>query len=170
MINMKKTFKSIFYIIACVAVFLALIKVYNNSFSSNSAVAFEWEKQVNIYFSNSEMGSNEDCLKVFPVSRTIINAETLGPGSLEALLKGVSDTEKESGYFTNLNSEILLKRFDIINKIAYIDFDTSFNKEVSGSCRVMGIRSQIETTLNSLPDIDSVVISVGGQTEGILEP
>ena len=118
MINMKKTFKSLFYIIACVAVFLVLIKVYNNSFSSNSAVAFEWEKQVNVYFSNSEMGSNDDCLKVFPLSRTIINAETLGPGSLEALLKGPSDTEKKSGYFTNLNEEILLQRFEIVNKVA----------------------------------------------------
>src|SRR3989344_7794080 len=167
---MKKAFKSFFYIIACAAVFVVLIKVYNNSFSSSTAIAFEWKKQVNVYFSNSKMGSDDDCSKVFPVSRIIINAETLGPGSLEALLKGPSDTEKKSGYFTNLNEEILLQRFEIVNKIAYIDFNARFNEGVGGSCRVMGIRSQIETTLNSLPDIDATVISVGGQTEGILEP
>jgi len=167
---MRKAFKSFFYIIACAAVFVVLINFYNKSFSSSTAAAFEWEKQVNVYFSNSKMGSDGDCSKVFPVSRTIINAETLGPGSLEALLKGPSDTEKESGYFTNLNEEILLQRFEIVNKVAYIDFNTRFNEGVGGSCRVMGIRAEIENTLNSLPDIDATVISVGGQTEGILEP
>lgn len=167
---MRKFSKSVFYIIACAIVFIVLIKVYNNSFHSNKAVAFEWNKQVEVYFSNSEMGSNEDCTKVFPVTRTIINAETLGPGALEALLKGVSDTEKASGYFTNLNKGILLQRFEIVNKVAYIDFDTSFNEGVEGACRVEGIKTQIETTLNNLPDIDSTIISVGGQTEGILEP
>ena len=77
---MKKAFKSFFYIIACAAVFVVLIKVYNNSFSSSTAIAFEWKKQVNVYFSSSKMGSDDDCSKVFPVSRIIINAETLGPG------------------------------------------------------------------------------------------
>ena len=64
----------------------------------------------------------------------------------------------------------MLQRFEIVNKVAYIDFNTRFNEGVGGSCRVMGIRAEIENTLNSLPDIDATVISVGGQTEGILEP
>jgi hypothetical protein len=51
-----------------------------------------------------------------------------------------------------------------------VDFGSSFNRGVAGSCRVAAIKAQIETTLNNLPDIDSVVISVNGQTKGILEP
>lgn len=146
-----------------------LVKVFNGS-SPNSANAFEWEKQINIYFGNSKMGSSEDCSKVFPVSRTILNAETFGPGALEALLNGVSEKEKGAGYFTSLNDGILLQKFEIKDKVAYIDFDSRFNEGMGGSCRVTNIKSQIETTLNSLPDIDSVVLSVNGKTEGILEP
>ena len=75
-----------------------------------------------------------------------------------------------SGYFTSLNDGILLQKFEIIDKVAYIDFSSQFNEGVAGSCRVQSIMAQIENTLNTLPDINSVVISVDGQTEGILEP
>lgn len=162
-------FKYFLYIIICATVIFGLVKVFNGS-SPNSANAFEWEKQINIYFGNSKMGSSEDCSKVFPVSRTILNAETFGPGALEALLNGVSEKEKGAGYFTSLNDGILLQKFEIKDKVAYIDFDSRFNEGMGGSCRVTNIKSQIETTLNSLPDIDSVVLSVNGKTEGILEP
>ena len=156
-------------IIVGALVLFILVKAFNGSLS-NSAIAFEWKKQVNVNFGNSGMGSSEDCSKVFPVSRTILNAETFGPGALEALLKGVSPQEKEAGYFTSLNDGVLIQRFEIKDKVAYVDFNSNFNKGVAGSCRITNIKAQIETTLNNLPDIDSVVISVGGQTEGILEP
>ncbi len=146
------------------------VKNYNKFFSYNSAGAFEWEKTVDVYFGNKNMGSLEDCSKVFPVSRVILNAETFGPGALEALLNGVFEKEKEAGYFTGLNDKILLQKFEIKNKTAYVDFNSRFNEKVAGSCKVTAIKSQIETTLNNLPDIDSVVLSVNGQTEGILEP
>lgn len=157
------------YIIICALVLFAMVRVFNGS-SSNSANAFEWEKQVTVYFGNKEMGSSEDCSKVFPVSRVILNAETFGPGALEALLNGVSEEEKTTGYFNSLNSGILLQKFEIKNKVAYIDFNSRFNEGIGGSCRITNIKSQIETTLNNLPDIDSVVLSINGQTEGILEP
>lgn len=167
---MRKTFKSFLYIVACAAIFLILVKVYDGSLPSNSASAFEWEKSVNIYVGNSERGSSEDCAKVFPLARTIINAENLGPGSLEALLKGVSEKEKSDGYFTSLNEEVLIQGFEVVEKVAYVDFSSKFNEGVGGSCKVTSIKSQIENTLNNLPNIDSVVISVNGETEGILEP
>lgn len=167
---MKKVLKYFSYIIICVAIFLAFVKIFGGSFSPDSALAFEWEKQVNVYFGNKNMGSSEDCSKVFPLSRTILNAETFGPGALGALLKGVSAGEKEAGYFSSLNDGILLQKFEIKNKTAYVDFDSRFNEGMGGSCRVTAIMSQIENTLNNLPDIDAVVISVNGETEGILEP
>lgn len=155
-------------IIVGALVLFILVKAFNGSLS-NSAIAFEWKKQVNVNFGNSGMGSSEDCSKVFPVSRTILNAETFGPGALEALLKGVSPQEKEAGYFTSLNDGVLIQRFEIKNKVAYVDFNSRFS-EVAGSCRITNIKSQIETTLNNLPGIDSTVISVNGETKGILEP
>lgn len=167
---MKKFLKYFLYIIACTAAFFLLANYLNGSAQNNQANAFDWEKQVNVYFGNSEMGSSEDCSKVFPLSRTILNAETFGPGAIEALLKGVSEREKESGYFTSLNDGVLLQKFEIKDKVAYVDFNSRFNEKMGGSCRVQNIKSQIETTLNNLPDIDSVVVSVNGETKGILEP
>jgi spore germination protein GerM len=166
---MNKILKYFLYALVCVVIFFAFIKIFGGS-SPNSASAFEWTKTVNVYFGNKNMGSSEDCSKVFPVSRTVINAETLGPGTLEALFKGVSETEKAAGYFTSLNDGTLIQKFEIKDKVAYIDFNSRFNEGVAGSCKITAIKSQIETTLNNLPDIDSVVISVNGQTKGILEP
>jgi len=167
---MSKVLKSFLYIATCVIVFLILIKVYTGSSNSKVVDAFEWEKEVNIYLSNSKMGSDEDCSKVFPVTRKILNAETFGPGALEALLKGLNLEDKENGYSTAINDNVLVQKFEILNKVAFVDFNSGFNEGVAGSCRVEAIVAQIENTLNNLSDIDSVVISVNGKTEGILEP
>ena len=167
---MPKLLKYFLYVLAGVAVILIVFKTFNDSVSNNSANAFEWEKEVNIYLSNSKMGSNDDCTKVFPVARKIINAETFGPGALEALLKGPTFEEVADGYSTTINDNILVQRFEILEKVAHVDFDSRFSEGMGGSCRVQALRSQIEATLNALPDIDSVVISVNGETEGILEP
>ena len=166
---MRKELKYFTYLLACLAIFLVFVKIFGGSISPNSVSAFEWQKQVNVYFGSKDMGSPEDCSRVFPVARTILNAETLGPGSLEVLLKGVSETEKTAGYYTSINDKVLLQKFEVKNKVAYVDFNARFS-EVGGSCNVQAIKAQIEKTLNNLPDITSVVISVNGQTEGILEP
>jgi len=167
---MKKILKYFSYMAVCALIFFVFVKIFGNTVSPDSASAFEWEKQINVYFGNVNMGSNEDCSKVFPVSRTILNAETLGPGALVTLLKGVSEEEKRSGYFTSLNDGALLKGFEIRNKVAHVDFNSRFSENIGGSCRIQAIRSQIENTLNNLPGINSVVISINGKTEGILEP
>lgn len=162
--------KKALILVICAAAVLFIIAIYNGYRSTNSANAFEWEKQVYVYLGNSEMGSSEDCSKVFPVARTILNAETFGPGALDALLKGVTEKEKEDGYFTSINDGVFMQKFEIMDGVAYIDFSSKFNEGMGGSCKVTNIRAQIENTLTSLPDINSVVISVNGKTEGILEP
>ncbi|MFA6270078.1 MAG: GerMN domain-containing protein [Candidatus Paceibacterota bacterium] len=167
---MHKFNKYILYVVACAIVFLVFVKIFNGSIFSNSVNAFEWQKPVDVYFGNSKMGSNEDCAQVFPLSRNILNAETLGPGALEALLNSITESEKSSGYFTSLNDGILIQKFEIKDKVAYVDFSSRLNEGVAGSCKVTAIKSQIENTLNNLPDIDSIVISVNGETQGILEP
>lgn len=145
------------------------IKYSGISFQNNKAGAFEWEKEVNVYLPNSKMGSSGDCSKVFPVKRKVPNAEILGPGAIGILLEGASDEEKAEGYFTSIDGEVLLQKFELKKRIAYVDFNQKFS-ETGGSCNVMSIRSEVEETLKNLPDINSVVISVNGETEGILEP
>lgn len=167
---MKKVWWYFLYILICAVIFVGFIMIFGDSQTSNSANAFEWQKTVNVYFGNSKMGSNEDCAKVFPLARVILNAETFGPGALATLFEGINESEKNAGYFTSLNEGVLIQKFEIKDMVAYVDLNSRFNEKVAGSCRIQNIKAQIETTLNSLPDIDSVVISVNGETEGILEP
>lgn len=159
-----------FLVAVCILAIILAFKFLGQSQGPKSASAFEWEKSVSVYFGNTKMGSSEDCAKVFPLARTILNAETFGPGALEALLQGPTQAEKGEGYFTSLNEGILIQKFETKDQVAYVDFNAKLNEGVAGSCRVQNIKSQIETTLNSLPDIDSVVLSVNGESQGILEP
>lgn len=167
---MSKPLKYFLYIVICIFVFIILAKIYDATFQSKTVDGFEWEKEVSVYLSNSKMGSDNDCALVFPLSRKVINAETLGPGALEALLNGPTAEDEASGYSSAINDGVLIQKFEILNKVAHVDFDARFSEGMGGSCRVQAIRSQIESTLNALPDIDSVVISVNSETEGILEP
>jgi hypothetical protein len=149
---------------------IALFVRYSGiSFQDKKARAFEWEKEVNIYLSNGSMGSSGDCSKVFPVKRKVPNAEILGPGALDALLKGASAEEKAKGYSTSINNGVLLQKFEVKGKIAYADFNHRFS-ETAGSCNIQAMQSQVANTLSDLPSIGRVVMSVNGETKGILEP
>lgn len=167
---MNKTLKYVLYALIALALVFGFVKIFGGPTTLQEASAFEWEKSVNVYFGNSKMGSSEDCAKVFPLTRVIPNAETLGPGALISLIQGLNQSEKGQGYFSSLNEGILINKFEVKDGVAYVDFSSDLNKGLGGSCRVWAIKSQIETTLNELSDINSVVISVDGQTEGILEP
>lgn len=166
---MSKTLKSFFYIIACAFIFLVLINTYVNSSSPQKATAFEWQKKVKVYFVDVKKAETSSCEADVALDRTVLNAETLGPGAIEALLKGLIDKEGTM-YSTSINPGTLLQKFEVKNGVAYADFNSTLNKDVAGSCTVIAIKSQIENTLIALPDIDSVVISINGETEGILEP
>lgn len=150
---------------------IALVVKYAGTSSTRGTVAgaFEWEKEVNVYFVDAEKAKTSSCEADAALKRTIPNAETLGPGTIDALLQGLSSKEALS-YYSAISEKVLLQKFEIKNKVAYVDFNGSLNDGVAGSCVVTAIRSQIEKTLTDLPDINSVVISVDGQTEGILEP
>lgn len=166
---MIKILKYLFYIVACAFVFMILVKNFTQQ-EAEPVLDLETKKEINIYLGNGKMGSAEDCSMVFPVARRILNAETLGLGALDALLNGPTEKEKAEGYSTSINDNVRIRKFEVIDGVAYVDFDSRFNENIGGSCRVQAIMSQIENTLNVLPKIDSVVISVNDQTEGILEP
>lgn len=168
---MQKTIKSFIYIIACAIVFLVLVKFYGGSIKSESAIAFEWEKPINVYFIDANLAKTKSCEATIALKRIVPNAETLGLGAIEALIKGLTKEESMADQYVNsVNPNTIIQKFEIKNGVAYIDFNNSLSSGIAGSCKVAAIRSQIERTLVDLPDIDSVVISINGQTEGILEP
>lgn len=155
-------------VIVCVAV-AALFFKFLKGYPPIETDAFEWEKTVKVYFVDRAKLETSSCEADVALERQVINAETLGPGAIEALLKGLSETEKET-YLSAIGPNVLLQNFEIKDRVAYVDFNSSFNEGIGGSCNVIALRSQVEKTLTVLPDIDAVVISVDGETEGILEP
>lgn len=128
------------------------------------------ETTISAYFGNSLRGSAEDCSKVFAVSRTISKTEGVARAAIEELLKGPSETEKKDGFFTSINPGVKIQKLSVENGVATIDLDAAIEKEVGGSCRVGNIRAQIEQTLKQFATVKSVVISVNGRTEDILQP
>jgi spore germination protein GerM len=171
---MKMAIKYSVYVVGSFLVFyflVAYLKSPEVPLPQNQSTAgqFEWTVGVNVYFVDREKAKTSSCEADVAIKRQVPNAESLGLGSLEALINGLLPDE-EKLYYSAINKNTLIQKFEIKNKVAYVDFNSDLNKGVAGSCTVIAIRSQIERTLTDLPDIDSVVISVNGQTEGILEP
>jgi hypothetical protein len=114
-----------------------------------------------------------DCSLVYPVTRTIAKISQIARASLEELLKGPTDAEKNDAnkYYTLIPSGVKIKSLNIDSKgVAKVDFDSALEQGVGGSCRVSAIRSQITQTLKQFTTVKSVVISIDGRTEDILQP
>ena len=126
--------------------------------------------EVKVFFPNEGMGSTEDCTLVYPVVRTIPETVAVGRASLEELFNGVTEQETNLGYYSNLNEGVVIQSLTISNGIARVDFNSKLDEMVGGSCKVTSIRSQIEETLKQFSTVNSVVISIDGQVEDILQP
>lgn len=126
---------------------------------------------VKIFLGSSVLNPNAmDCSLVYPLVRIVEKSQAVGRAALEELLKGASQAEKEQGYFSSLNSGVALESLKIENRVAYAAFDEALERAVGGSCRVSAIRAQIVETLKQFSGVDSVVISIDGRTEDILQP
>lgn len=117
-----------------------------------------------VYF--GVQGEN-DCSKVQYIERTIPKTAEVAKAALTELLRGPVEDPK---LITNINPGTKLNGVIIRSGTAYADFDSGLNKDIGGSCRIAAIRAQITETLKAFPTIKNVVISVGGETEAILEP
>jgi hypothetical protein len=113
---------------------------------------------------------NTDCKEVYPIERRILKTPAVGKLAISELLKGITETEKMKGYFTNLNSGIELDNLTIENGIAKADFSGKMEEGIGGSCKAEGIQAQITQTLKQFPTVKSVTISINGQTDRILQP
>lgn len=126
--------------------------------------------QVKLYFNNNEMDPEYSCKKVFPVDRGVSETEAVARAALNELLKGPTRQEILDGFFTSINPDVKIQKLTIENTVAKVDFDSNLEKNVGGSCRVSAIRNQITQTLLQFKTVKSVVISIDGRTEDILQP
>jgi spore germination protein GerM len=126
---------------------------------------------VKVFFSNSEEDPEAlNCEKVYSVERQVFENKSTPQSALEELLKGPTAEEQESGYFTNINSDVSINSFLIEGDTVKVDFNEQLAYQLGGSCRVIAIRSQIEGTLVQFSGIENVLISINGRTEDILQP
>ena len=126
--------------------------------------------KVKAYFNNDKLDPEFSCNKVFPVERQIPKTQAVARAALEELLNGPTEKEKEQGFFTNINLGVTIQSLTITNGVARVDFDEQLEFQVGGSCRVAAIRAQITQTLKQFPTVESVIISIDGRTEDILQP
>lgn len=125
---------------------------------------------VKAYFPNDKMDPGITCTVVYPVERVIAYTQTVGQAAITELLKGPIDKEPSYGFRTSVPTSTKLKSLKIENGTAYADFDENLDKGVGGSCRVSTIRAQITETLKQFPTVQSVVISVNGNSAEALQP
>lgn len=125
---------------------------------------------VKVYFANDKLDPDVTCEKVFSVERQVAKTDAIAKAALEELLKGVTEKEKANGYRTTINTGVKINKLTIVNGIAKVDFNETMGEAVGGSCRVNFIRKQIEQTLKQFSTVKSVVISINGDSEYILQP
>ena len=110
-------------------------------------------------------------VELVAVPRRVSAELPLAEAVLRELLKGPTTVERGQGLTSLIPEGVALRSASVTEKgVARADFSEKLQQGVGGSMRVMGIRQQIETTLKAIPGITSVVLSVEGETEGILQP
>jgi len=125
--------------------------------------------RIRLFYTNAGRGSERDCAKVFAVSRTIPRTPAVAEAALNELLAGPTGAEQGKGYGNEIPPGTRLRDITIERGVARADFSSELNS-AAGACRVTAIRSQIERTLRQFPTVTSVVISVEGRAQGVLQP
>ncbi|MFA6307747.1 MAG: GerMN domain-containing protein [Patescibacteria group bacterium] len=148
------------------------LNVNNNvNDNGNQVKKLATDLTVKVFLGNEQFNPNAmDCSLVYPVERKVAVTPAIARAALNSLLLGPSNTEKQNGYYTSLNTGVSINSLKIENKTAYVDFDNQLEQGVGGSCRVLAIASQIRATLMQFDTVENVVISIDGRTEDILQP
>jgi hypothetical protein len=124
-----------------------------------------------VYFPNKEKDPEMlDCSEVYSVERKIVKTATVAKAAVEELLAGPTNEEVIDGYFTSIKSGVKLQNLTIENEVAKVDFSSNLDENIGGSCLVASITAQIQATLEQFPTVKSVIISIDGRTEDILQP
>jgi spore germination protein GerM len=139
-----------------------------NSDMMSVPVKISQEKTKIILYFGKE--GDDSCKNNHPVEREIIKVEGIAKATIEELLKGLNQAEKDSGYFTSIPEGVKINSLTIIDGTAKIDFNETLEQGVGGSCRVLAIREQIIQTLMQFSSVKKVIISINGRTEDILQP
>jgi len=127
---------------------------------------------IKIFLSDSNFVNEPyfDCSRTAAVERRVPKTLAVAKAATEALLRGATQEEINQGFISSINSGVRVQNLTIENGVAKVDFDEQLESQVGGSCRVVAISVQITETLKQFPTVNSVIISINGRTENILQP
>lgn len=125
---------------------------------------------IKVFYPNEKLSNIEDCSLVYPIVREISYTTEIGMASLDELFKELNDTDLQQGYFTSIPHGVKVLSLSIDNGVASVDFSKELEDGVGGSCMVSSIRAQIEETLMQFSTVDSVNISIEGESYDALQP
>jgi len=106
---------------------------------------------------------------VVPVTREINVGPCIIESTLISLLNGVTDMEKNEGYFTSIPAETELLSLEVQDGVAQCNFSRDIEPG-GGSAWVMAIKTQITKTLRQFDEVDAVKIMVESRREDVLQP
>jgi len=127
--------------------------------------------ELRVYFMNENYDDNDySCLPNSARERIVLKTEAVARAALEELLKGPNQIEKDNGLYTLINPGVKINSLTIDDKgVVKVDFSQEL-ETTGGSCRATAIRGQITKTLEQFPTVKSVIISINGESETILQP
>ncbi len=111
-----------------------------------------------------------DCSRTIAVERQVGKTPAVATAAIEALLRGATQQESSQGFVSSIGPGVRIQRLTVEGGVAKADFNEQMEYQMGGSCRVAAVRAQITDTLKQFPTVNSVVISVNGRTEDILQP
>jgi len=127
--------------------------------------------KVKIFLSNTEEGAtNQDCIADQPHEVTISKNQGVAKAAILSLLAYNMQNNADEDLLSSIPSGTKLLSVVIDNGVAKVDFSKQLDEGVAGSCRVGMIRSAIENTLKQFTVVESVEISVEGDSEEVLQP
>ncbi len=126
---------------------------------------------IKVFFGNNRNDPQSlYCERAYPALREVTKTVAPARATLTELLAGPTEAERAQGFFTALNSGVALQSLTIKGGVATSDFSARLGEGVGGSCLVTAIRAQIGETLKQFSTVDSVIISINGHSEDILQP
>ncbi len=128
-------------------------------------------KEIKVYFPKKDLsGCTRDITKDnFDFSvRKISSTQSLAFVAAGELLKGMTEEEKEKGYWSDIPEGVSVKSISITDGRAYVDLNDKIG-DVS-TCKGWLRLWQIKLTLTEIPPIAVTTFSVNGSTLNILQP
>ena len=118
-----------------------------------------------VYFGSRYFDKNESiCGQVFPSARPVSSTMASARETLEALLKGPTDKEKELGYNTAIPPDVKIQQFDATLPVAKVDLSRELlQMDVDVACRRILIEKQITETIKKSSGAKSVELTVDGR-------